>query len=177
MEIRNHINWRRERNATVAISLTLTQKSLGLILDAIDTRIEAEMARYQITPPSEDVASDFGNDLHLLRMQRHELAALHAEGPGTATLYECWLDQEDNGLALLRAQDVATNRSQGQLSDQATMLYRFVAHTGEEARAIHALRQGWAPYLPMGEALPCPSCGTAFYPQGCGDCWRCGHIG
>jgi hypothetical protein len=161
----------------MAISLTLTQKSLGLILDAIDARIAAEVARYQITPPSEDAAGDYGNDLHLLRMQRHELAALQATGPGTATLYECWSDPKELSLSLLKNQYVAELRSRGLLSDQAIMLYQFVAHTGEEAMAIHALRQGWAPYLPQGDATPCPICATAFYPEGYGDCWRCGHIG
>jgi hypothetical protein len=161
----------------MAYSLILTQKSLGLILAAIDSRIEAEVARYQITPPSEDAAGDYGNDLHHLRMQRHELASLPQSGVGTGSVYECWSDPEDNSITLLRTQDVAAVRAQGQISDRATLSYSFVAHTGEEAMAIHALRQGWAPYLPHGEAAPCPTCNTPFYPQGYGDCWRCGHIG
>jgi hypothetical protein len=161
----------------MAISLTLTQKSLGLILEAIDARIEAEVARYQITLPSGDPAGDYGNDLHNLRMERHELAELYAASHGTASVYQGWADPEDSSITLLRAEKVVAARAQGQMSDQATMLYSFVAHTGEEAMAIHSLRQGWSPYLPNGAAAPCPSCGTPFYPEGYGDCWRCGHIG
>jgi hypothetical protein len=92
-------------------------------------------------------------------------------------VYECWFDPEDSGLSLLRAQDVQRNRDNGQLSNRAILQYAFTAHTGEEAMAIHALRQGWAPYLPMGDAAPCPNCGANYYPHGYGDCWRCGHIG
>jgi hypothetical protein len=161
----------------MAIVVTLNQKRLGLVLDAIHARIEAEVARYQITPPSEDAAGDYGNDLHNLRLQRDEMLALHAAGPGTAHVYECWSDPEDNSLSLLRQQDVAKMRAQGLLSDKATMLYTFTAHTGEEAMAIHCLRQGWAPYVPMGKDAPCPTCQTPYYPEGYGDCWRCGHIG
>lgn len=91
--------------------------------------------------------------------------------------YECWFDPEDNGLALLRCQAVQRNRDQGLLSERAVLRYSFTAHSGEEAMAIHALRQGWAPYLPIGAAAPCPTCGATYYPQGYGDCWHCGHIG
>jgi GNAT superfamily N-acetyltransferase len=107
----------------------------------------------------------------------HERARITIPNANTATLYECWFDPADSGLALLRAQDVQRNRDGGQLSDDAVMQYSFIAHSGEEAMAIHALRQGWAPYLPMGEAAPCPTCGSMYYPNGYGDCWRCGKIG
>jgi hypothetical protein len=65
-------------------------------------------------------------------------------------------------------------RSKGLLSDRATMLYSFEAATHEEAFAVHALRMGWQPYRPVGEAAPCPRCGALFYPEGSGECWRCG---
>ncbi len=161
----------------MAIALTLSPKWLWLVMQSLDTRIAAEEARYQHEDPAEDAAGDFGNDLWALKMLRAELATLHAAGPGTATDYECWFDPEDNGLSLLRFQDVQRNRDNGQLSDRAVLQYSFVAHTGEEAMAIHSLRQGWAPYLPMGDAAPCPTCGANYYPECYGDCWRCGHIG
>lgn len=161
----------------MAHSVTLSPKRLWLVLQAIDAPIAAEDERYSRENPADDAAGDFGNDLWNLKLLRSELAALQAEGPGTATDYECWFDPEDNGLALLRFNDVQRNRDQGQLSERAVLQYRFAAHSGEEAMAIHALRQGWAPYVPMGDAAPCPTCGTNFYPQGYGDCWRCGHIG
>jgi hypothetical protein len=166
-----------DTGTSMVIAVTFTPKHLRLVLDAIEARIEAQVAYYQTHPPSEDAAGDYGNDLHSLRLQRDELRALLDQGHDTATDYEAWFDPADSGLSLLRFQDVAAARGNGQLSDQAQLQYRFVAHSGEEAMAIHALRQGWAPYLPMGEAAPCPKCGANFYPEGYGDCWRCGHIG
>jgi hypothetical protein len=161
----------------MAVAITLSPKRLLFTLQAIDARIASEEARYEREDPAEDAEGDFGNDLWGLKLLRDDLAKLQADGPGTATDYECWFDPEDKGLALMRIQDVQWNRDQGQLSDRAVLQYSFVAHSGEEAMAIHALRQGWAPYLPMGDAGACPTCNATYYPQGYGDCWRCGHIG
>jgi hypothetical protein len=161
----------------MATAITLSPKRIWLILRALDDRIAAEEARYQQEDPGEDAEGDFGNDLWNLKLQRGEFAKLQEAGAGTATDYECWSDPKDNGLALLRFQDVQRNRDGGQLSDEATLQYAFIAHSGEEAMAIHALRQGWAPYCPMGESAPCPNCSASYYPEGYGDCWRCGHIG
>jgi hypothetical protein len=161
----------------MAVAITLFPKRLHLLLQAIDTHVAAEDARYSREDPAEDEAGDFGNDLWNLKLLRDELRALQSQGAGTAHDYECWFDPEDNGLSLLRASDVQRNRANGQLSDKAELRYSFIAHTGEEAMAIHALRQGWAPYLPMGADAPCPTCGTPYYPECYGDCWRCGHIG
>lgn len=161
----------------MAFAVTLSQKDLGFLIEALEARIETIVATYQTTPPSEDAAGDFGNDLHHLRQQLQGLKALRAQGPGTAHDYECWADPEDQSLTLLRSTKVAELRANQQLSSSATLLYRFSAHTGEEAMAIRNLRQGWAPYVPMGDAAPCPTCGTSYYPSGYGDCWRCGHIG
>jgi hypothetical protein len=161
----------------MAQALTLSPKWLWLLLQSIDTRIASEEARYMREDPAEDADGDFGNDLWGLKLLRSELSVLHAAGAGTATTYECWFDPQDNGLALLRFQDVQRNRDQGQLSESAALQYSFVAHTGEEAMAIHALRQGWAPYVPMGGAASCPSCSANYYREGYGDCWCCGHMG
>lgn len=54
-------------------------------------------------------------------------------------------------------------------------LYSFEAATWEEAMAIYALRQGWSPYKPAGEATPCPACGATYYPKGSGECWQCDY--
>jgi hypothetical protein len=56
------------------------------------------------------------------------------------------------------------------------LLWRIEAATPEEALAIHHLRLGFEPYKPMGEPAPCPKCGAIFYPEGSGECWRCGKI-
>lgn len=55
-------------------------------------------------------------------------------------------------------------------------LYTFEAATGEEAAAIYSLRMGFGPHTPVGSPQPCPKCGAWFYPQGSGECWRCGKI-
>jgi hypothetical protein len=161
----------------MAIAITLSPKRVRLIMQALDARIAAEEVRYTREDPCDDADGDFGNDLWHLKAQRTELATLAEAGAGTATDYQCWFDPADNGITLLRFSDVKRNRDQGQLSDQAILQYAFTAHTGEEAMAIHALRQGWAPYVPMGKDAPCPTCATPYYPEGYGDCWRCGHIG
>ncbi len=161
----------------MAHSITLTPKALGLILLAMDAHIAAEEDRYTREDSGEDADGDFGNDLHHLRLLRADLGAIHQTGQGAATHYQCWFDPPDNGLSLLRFQDVQRVRDQGQLSNKAVLRYEFAAHSGEEAAAIRNLREGWAPYVPMGDAAPCPTCGANYYPEGYGDCWHCGHIG
>lgn len=161
----------------MAIALTLSPKRAWLLLEAINARIVAEVARYTREDPAEDEQGDFGNDLWILKQQRAELTALLEGGPGTAADYECWFDPEDNGLSLLRFQDVQCNRDEGQLSEAAILQYRFIAHSYEEAMAIHALRQGWAPYVPMGEVGTCAYCAAVVYPECYGVCWRCGTGG
>jgi hypothetical protein len=161
----------------MANAITLSPKNLNLILQSINDRIAAEDARYEREDPAQDAKGDFGNDLWGLKLLRDEIVALQSEGRGTATDYQCWFDPEDSGLALLRFQDIQRNRDDGQLSDRAVLQYAFIAHSGEEAMAIHALRQGWGPYVPMGQAAPCPTCSANYYPEGYGDCWRCGHMG
>jgi hypothetical protein len=161
----------------MAIPFTVSRKRLWLILEAIDARIAAEELRYTTQDSGLDGAGDFGNDLHNLKLQRAEFFELYESKKATAHLYECWFDPQDSGLCLLRFENVQRNRENGQLSERAVLQYSFIAHTGEEAMAVHHLRQGWAPYVPMGEAAPCPTCGANYYPNGYGDCWRCEHIG
>jgi hypothetical protein len=110
----------------MAKALTLSPKWLWLLLQSIDTRIASEEARYMREDPAEDADGDFGNDLWGLKLLRSELSAFYAAGAGTSTIYECWFDPQDNGLALLRFQDVQRNRDQGQLSESAALQYSFV---------------------------------------------------
>ncbi len=161
----------------MAHAVTLQRKALWLILEAMEHRIASEEARYRVTDPADDEAGDFGNDLHYLKSLRDEFAELRDSGEGTAQHYQCWSDPEDSSISLLQYPQVANHRALGSLSDAAYLLYEFSAHTGEEASSIHNLRQGWAPYVPMGADAPCPTCGATYYPLGYGDCWRCGHIG
>ena len=55
-------------------------------------------------------------------------------------------------------------------------LWRIEVGTFEEASAIFNLRRGFEPYLPQGDAQPCPNCGVPFYPAGSGQCWNCEHV-
>lgn len=53
-------------------------------------------------------------------------------------------------------------------------LYVIEAPTWEEAMAEHHQRQGWKPYKPEGDQVPCEVCGTPYYPEGSGECGKCG---
>lgn len=55
------------------------------------------------------------------------------------------------------------------------MFWKIEACNWEEACAINHLRKGFEPYKPMGDAQPCPKCGSQFYPMGSGDCWSCDY--
>ena len=159
----------------MATIFALTRKAVWLIHLAIEERITSEEARYRREDSQADAAGDYGNDLTHLKLWRDAFAAKRGDH-STAKLYECWSDPSDGGITLTRFEDVHRLRDQGQLGEGATRLYSIVAESWEEAQAIHHLRQGWAPYVPMGEAAPCPQCATPYYPWGSGDCWRCGHI-
>jgi hypothetical protein len=154
----------------------LPRKAIWLIHKAIDQRIVSEEARYRVEPPEEDEAGDFGNDLTYLKALREDFSDTR-EGIQTAQIYECWLDPADNGTHLSTLQNAREHRKRGQLSEAATLSYAIVAESWEEAMAIHHVRQGWAPYVPMGDAVPCPNCASPYYPLGSGGCWRCGPVG
>ena len=91
-------------------------------------------------------------------------------------VYEAW--QSANGLvtACALAERFAQVRNDPDFGPDAKLLYRFEAHTLEEASAIHCLRMGWRPYEPVGESKPCPHCGAQVYPEGSGECWQCGKV-
>jgi hypothetical protein len=59
----------------------------------------------------------------------------------------------------------------------AVLLWRLETQSWEEAKAITNLRNGWSPYIPLGNPAPCPKCGALYYPKGSGQCWRCDHEG
>ena len=90
--------------------------------------------------------------------------------------YEAWADPENDCISLVATQGAEELRAKGLLGASADLLYRFQAATHEEAMAIHRLRMGWEPYCPVGAAAPCPVCTAMFYPEGSGECWRCGVV-
>lgn len=67
-------------------------------------------------------------------------------------------------------------RRKGLLKENAEFLWEIETDTFEEAMAIRNLRMGFEPFVPEGEWQPCPKCGAVFYPEGSGQCWRCGPI-
>jgi len=89
-------------------------------------------------------------------------------------VFEAWEDP-DGAISLQPAAQVLESQQRGRIAPNARLLYRFGAATWEEANALHYIRQGWAPYRPIGDPAPCPECGAAHYPAGSGQCWRCGH--
>ena len=88
--------------------------------------------------------------------------------------YECWKDAD--AVTFTTNENATESRQQGLIPQDAVMEYAIEADTFEEACAIHNLRQGFGAYKPMGEPQPCPKCNAWFYPQGSGECWRCGKI-
>ena len=90
--------------------------------------------------------------------------------------FEAWDDPSDQSITLAKSEDIPGLRERALLSSDAYQLYAFEAATFEEANAIHFLRMGWEPYRPEGPGVPCPDCGATYYPQGSGDCWRCGGL-
>ncbi len=157
--------------------LAFDHKALWLILEAVEYYIATQTERYTSVNISEDAEGDFGNDLHYLKNLRDTLSEVYNNASGHAKHYQCWSDQSDHSISLVRLDAVDVLRSRGSLSDDATLLYTVPAETGEEAMAVHHLRQGFEPYQPQGKAAPCPKCKAIYYPEGYGDCWRCGHIG
>jgi hypothetical protein len=88
-------------------------------------------------------------------------------------IYEAW-ETEDGALLANSAhmRDIRTNPA----VRLTKKLFEISAATQEEASAIYSLRMGFGPYHPMGEPSPCPQCAAWFYPEGSGECWRCGKI-
>lgn len=64
----------------------------------------------------------------------------------------------------------------GGLRPDAELLWEVEVDTREEAEAIYHLRMGFEPFILLGERQSCPRCGAVFYPEGSGECWRCGKI-
>ena len=87
--------------------------------------------------------------------------------------YEAW--ESAVGAMLCESEKVAQMQSNPAMR-LTRKLFDVQAGNWEEACAIYHLRMGYAPYAPMGDAQPCPKCGSWFYPHGSGECWQCGKI-
>jgi hypothetical protein len=89
--------------------------------------------------------------------------------------YEAW--REAGSILFGAVASIHEQRAKGLLGANSELLYAFDASTWEEASSIHHLRMGFEPYKPLGKAVPCFQCGALTYPEGSGQCWRCGSVG
>jgi hypothetical protein len=87
-------------------------------------------------------------------------------------IYEAWASPDT--VMLCPSDVIRQMENLGQMHPEARLMYSFSAATGEEAGAIHSLRQGFRTYTAPCEAAPCPQCGANYYPDNSGECWRCG---
>jgi len=89
--------------------------------------------------------------------------------------FEAWAD--DEGITFATVEGIKWQRDKGLLGKNPKLLHVIEADTPEEASAVHHIKMGWEPYKPMGEAKACPKgCGSCFYPEGSGECPKCGEI-
>lgn len=84
--------------------------------------------------------------------------------------YQAWRDSD--GIHYWRAD---AGPSPPNMRAPAELLWEFDAATDEEAMCIHFLRLGRHPYRPNGDVSKCPACGSMYYPEGSGQCWKCGR--
>ena len=91
-------------------------------------------------------------------------------------IYTAWHDGKTKSCMLVPGEGPPRYLNGSLQPDCEVLLWRIEAATWEEAMAIHNLRQGHGDYVPMGEAKPCPKCGAMYYPEGSGECWRCGKV-
>lgn len=90
--------------------------------------------------------------------------------------YRAYRDKGGMSTGLHCEESETQSRNKGLLSDDAELLWEIEADTPEEASSIFNLRMGFGPYSPAGHWLPCPKCGSPFYPYSSSECWRCGPI-
>jgi hypothetical protein len=87
--------------------------------------------------------------------------------------YQAW--ETEDGFVFFDSTQLEAQRSNAAQS-LVRKLFEFEADTPEEAMSVYNLRMGWGPYKPMGDPAACPQCGAWFYPEGSGECWRCGKV-
>ncbi len=89
--------------------------------------------------------------------------------------FEAWSDDESITFATVEA--IKYQKENNLLGENLELLHTIYADTKEEAMAVHHIKMGWEPYVPMGKPQLCPNdCGSYFYPEGSGVCPKCGEI-
>jgi len=91
-------------------------------------------------------------------------------------VYTAWTDARGSTASLVGGEGPPQDNAGNKLPDCEVFLWRIEAATWEEACAIYHLRMGHGYYKANGPAKPCPKCNSMFYPEGSGECWRCGKI-
>ena len=71
-------------------------------------------------------------------------------------IYEAWADEGSSSIVFSLIENLAEERARGLLS-KAKFLHRVEADTHEEANAVHNIKMGWEPYIPMGKPAECPN--------------------
>ena len=71
-------------------------------------------------------------------------------------VFEAWQDEPTCSITFAPPDAIAGERASGSISGEAKFLYQVEADTYEEAMAVHHIKMGWGPYVPMGEAQACP---------------------
>ena len=91
-------------------------------------------------------------------------------------VYTAWAKAGETEVSTFSAGEEPPRVANGEFMENCdVVLWRVEAATWEEAMAIRNLRCGYAPYQPVGEASPCPECGSLHYADGSGQCWNCDH--
>jgi hypothetical protein len=89
--------------------------------------------------------------------------------------YEAWAD--DEAITFSTREGIQWQKEHSLSGKNSRLLHIVEADTPEEAMAVHHIKMGWEPYVPMGEPKLCPrGCGSYFYPEGSGECPKCGKV-
>lgn len=91
-------------------------------------------------------------------------------------IYSAWTNAANSAVSFVPGEGPPCAADGTKLPDCEVLLWKIEAATWEEACAINHLRLGHGSYSASGAAKPCPKCGANFYPEGSGECWRCGNV-
>jgi len=92
-------------------------------------------------------------------------------------VFTAWSSLDGSQLSLVSGEGPPRSANGDLQENCEVMLWRIEVGSYEEAMAIRNLRLGYGPYVPQGEAFPCPDCGSMYYPESSAQCWNCDHEG
>lgn len=92
--------------------------------------------------------------------------------------YEAWEDDQSLEITFSTAEGIEEDKANGRLSKDSRIIFSIYASTWEEANFTYYEFMDWGTYEPPGELALCPnSCGATYYPEGSGECPKCGLVG